>query len=272
MFTDGAGVLTGVAAFIAGSIISQYQGAQLDQLVLPTARNPTQNMTSILQSQGLNETLKQVAFGTQTQLMADKVTTILPLKAEGSILRYEYEFAGQTLQPSLQSLLIKKNCFGPNLSVVIDAGATIVHTYRGPDGSELLSVLIDKKSCASFKKGNNLQNTLKKMAIGIQAQRLDDVTMFLRAKSTGTTFKYEYEFTGKEFPSLFEYQLTAKNCSYNVLRDVIDIGATIEHIYYRPDGRDVATITITKDDCAKITQSAECVPDDGGASGKPICE
>ena len=272
MFKGGAGILTGVAAIIAGSIISQYQGAQMDQLVLTTVRNPTQDMTSILQSQGLNETLKQAAFGTQTHLMADKITTMLPLTADGSILRYEYEFAGHALQPSLQSLLIQKNCSGPNLGVVIDAGATIVHTYRRPDGSELLSVLIDKKSCASFNESNNLQNTLKKMAEGIQARRLDDVTIFLRAESAGTTFRYEYEFTGKVFPKLMWHQLTVNNCSTKILRDVIDIGATIEHSYHSPDGKEVATIVIAKDDCAKITQSAECVPDDGGSSGKPICE
>ena len=103
---------------------------------------------AMLRAQGLETTLSQMAAEVPSQKV-DETTTLLRVEARATTLRYVYQVDtdAQNLPVSVRRGLTKHNCTYEALALVIQAGATIVHFYGRPDGTELGTVTITQTIC-----------------------------------------------------------------------------------------------------------------------------
>lgn len=103
---------------------------------------------AMLRAQGLETTLSQMAAEVPSQKV-DETTTLLRVEARATTLRYVYQVDtdAQNLPASVRRGLTKHNCTYEALAPVIQAGATIVHFYGRPDGTELGTVTITQTIC-----------------------------------------------------------------------------------------------------------------------------
>lgn len=100
-------------------------------------------------------------------------------------------------------------------------------------------------------RGHGLEETLRQVAAGVPSQRVDETTTLLRASGDGTTLRYVYEVSTnpKALPMSMRIGLVQHNCKFELLRPVIEAGATIEHSYQRTDGAEIGVVTVTRDIC-----------------------
>lgn len=96
-----------------------------------------------------------------------------------------------------------------------------------------------------------LEATLSQMAAGVPSQKVDETTTLLRVEGTGTTLRYVYEVSMdlSAIPASMRMGLIKNNCTYEVIRPVIEAGATVEHVYQRKDGTEIGTVTVTRQVC-----------------------
>lgn len=106
------------------------------------------SIAAMLRAQGLEAVLKQMAPEVPSQKV-DETTTLLRVEASATTLRYVYQVDtdAQNLPASVRRGLTKHNCTYEALASVIQAGATIVHFYGRPDGTELGMVTITQTIC-----------------------------------------------------------------------------------------------------------------------------
>lgn len=96
-----------------------------------------------------------------------------------------------------------------------------------------------------------LEQTLAMMAAEVPPQRVDEVTALLRVSSEGTTLRYQYEVTSGAavLPMSLRVGLVQHNCTNEAMRLLIQGGATIQHVYVSPDGREIGTVDVTRSLC-----------------------
>jgi hypothetical protein len=100
-------------------------------------------------------------------------------------------------------------------------------------------------------RGKGLEETLRRIAADVPRQRVDEMTILLRVLGDGTTLRYVYEVSTSlnALPTSLRLGLVRHNCNFEALRHLIEAGATIEHLYQRPDGTKISIITVTREIC-----------------------
>jgi hypothetical protein len=100
-------------------------------------------------------------------------------------------------------------------------------------------------------RGQGLEATLRRMAAGVQSNRVDEATTLLRVDGDGTTLRYIYEVStdGMALSDAMRTGVLKHNCALEALRPVIQAGATIEHVYRRRDGSEIGTVLVTRQLC-----------------------
>ncbi|MBV1897710.1 MAG: hypothetical protein KUG70_14710 [Rhodobacteraceae bacterium] len=96
-----------------------------------------------------------------------------------------------------------------------------------------------------------IDETLRQMAAEVPSQQIDETTTLLRVEGDGKTLRYLYEVTAavQVLPPSMRTGLIQKNCDFELLRSVLEAGATLEHVYRQRDGSEVGTVTVTRQIC-----------------------
>jgi len=101
-------------------------------------------------------------------------------------------------------------------------------------------------------RAHGLDATLREMALGFPTPSpIDDVTTLTQVEGDGTTLRYTYEVMAviDTLPMSVRTGLTRQNCTYAAMRPVIEAGATLEHVYLRPDGSEIGVVKVNQDIC-----------------------
>jgi hypothetical protein len=100
-------------------------------------------------------------------------------------------------------------------------------------------------------RSQGIEETLLQLASEVPSLRVDETTNLLRAVGDGTILRYVYEVSTNVgvLPLSMRTGLVQQNCTYDLLRPLIEAGAIIEHIYKRTDGSEIGVVTVTRDDC-----------------------
>jgi hypothetical protein len=95
-----------------------------------------------------------------------------------------------------------------------------------------------------------IENALKSMTTQIP-QKIDEVTTLLRVEADRNVLQYVYELSSSvnEIPYSFGGELIGDNCKNSVIIPLLKKGATIKHIYLRPDGSEIGTVHVTPQLC-----------------------
>ncbi|MGP1253296.1 MAG: hypothetical protein ACTS10_02705 [Kiloniellales bacterium] len=102
-----------------------------------------------------------------------------------------------------------------------------------------------------------LEAALQQIASETPSTPTEEAATFLRLESDGSRLRYIYEVSASEtsLPESGVITVSVHNCSHQRLRLVIDAGATIEHLYLRPDGSEVGSTEVTQLLCAILIDS-----------------
>jgi hypothetical protein len=96
-----------------------------------------------------------------------------------------------------------------------------------------------------------IEATLSAIAKEVPPQRVDEVTLLLRVEAQEATLRYVYEVSAEvtTLADTVRSGLIEQNCNYEGLRNLIVEGATIEHLYNRPDGTPLSLVTVDRPTC-----------------------
>jgi hypothetical protein len=146
------GVLIGFVLLVAGVALATFTQVGLDRMVAKAENNPVALRAGVdimLRSQGIEETLRQLASEVPTGQRIDEVTILLRVTGDGTTLRYLYEVSTNpdALPISMHTNLVQHNCTYEALHAVIEAGATIEHVYQRTNGSEIGVVAVTRDIC-----------------------------------------------------------------------------------------------------------------------------
>ncbi len=138
------GVAVG-CAMVAAIVAS---GTLLDRAI---ERNPDpgSGVLFMLQSRGLDATLKTIAGQEGLPVLIDAVTTLVRIEAEGSRLRRTYvvEIVGFDLTADFRKEIPLSVCAFRPFNVLMRAGATFEEVYTREDGSAIGTEIVDRRSC-----------------------------------------------------------------------------------------------------------------------------
>jgi hypothetical protein len=123
------------------------------------------------------------------------------------------------------------------------AGAMVLRAQNDPEMQQI--------SINMMLTNQGLETTLRQMAAEVPSQRVDEVTTLLRVESAGSVLRYVYEISTDVavLPASISQGLAQSNCLFELMRPVIEAGATIEHVYQRVDGSEIGTVTVTRQVC-----------------------
>lgn len=145
------GVILGFFLLALGQGITKASDVVLNNMIKRAGADAELQSISteaLLRAQGLETTLSQMAAEVPSQKV-DKTTTLLRVEARATTLRYVYQVDtdAQNLPASTRRGLTEHNCNYEAIAPVILAGATIVHFFGRPDGTELGTVTITQNIC-----------------------------------------------------------------------------------------------------------------------------
>jgi uncharacterized membrane protein len=152
LLSGAVGVVTGFALLISGVALSAFIQTETERLAVLAQDDPALQevgLDMMLQSSGVEATLQEVAMSMPTPSKVDEITTIVQVAAEGRELIYIYELASSatSLPEAMRTNLSDQNCNYAPLRPLFDAGATLVHIYRGLDGIEIGTIKVDRAAC-----------------------------------------------------------------------------------------------------------------------------
>lgn len=97
-----------------------------------------------------------------------------------------------------------------------------------------------------------LEFTLREMSTSVQTPMpVDETTIVLRVEALGSTLRYTYEIMiPLDFlPDAMRTGLIEQNCTLSEIRPLIDSGATLEHVYFRPDRTEIGRVYVNAEAC-----------------------
>ena len=101
-------------------------------------------------------------------------------------------------------------------------------------------------------KSGGLEATLREVALGVQTpSKVDEVTTIVRVVGDGSVLRYVYEVdsSATSLPDTMRTGLINQNCNFAPLRPLIDAGATLEHLYQKPDGTEIGVVQVNSAAC-----------------------
>lgn len=145
------GVIFGFFLFGIGQVLTEVSDEALEGMARRVENDPeliTLSIEGMLRSQGLEDTLRQMAAEVPSQRI-DEVTTLLRVEGEGKTLRYLYEVSTdvRVIPISMRLATVQQNCTFEAMRPVIEAGATLEHVYRYHNGSEVGVITVTRQIC-----------------------------------------------------------------------------------------------------------------------------
>lgn len=103
-------------------------------------------------------------------------------------------------------------------------------------------------------RADGLRPFLEELASKVEANQIDNETRLLEARASGSTIRYIYEVRIDE-SSISDskiFAIHAKNCTHNGYQRLIELGATIGHVYMHLDGREYGNVSTAKELCDEL--------------------
>lgn len=152
LLTGGLGVLTGLVLFAAAigvTVHIESQSRVMLQEVQTQPKAQQAGIESLIRSQGLEETLKQIAAAVETPTTIDSVTTLARIEAVGTQLRRTYivDLDGMTITDDFRSSVRSTICAHDALISLLRAGATLREVYVEQGGRQIGSVMVTRHEC-----------------------------------------------------------------------------------------------------------------------------
>jgi hypothetical protein len=99
---------------------------------------------------------------------------------------------------------------------------------------------------------SGLEATLREVALGVPTpSKVDEITTIVQVVGDGTTLRYVYEVASDaaSLPETLRTGLTEQNCNYAPMAPLFSAGATLEHVYRKPDGSEIGVIRVDRAAC-----------------------
>lgn len=144
---NAIGTIAGFFMLALGTGIGKVAEEMTNQMA-DNAANQSAILAGMAKAQGIEATLQMIASQVPRQKI-DETTTLVGVEAEGRILRYIYEVAGQidVLPVTLRVNLAQENCSNEAIRPIISAGASLQHRYIRTDQSEIGVVEVTPQIC-----------------------------------------------------------------------------------------------------------------------------
>lgn len=151
LLTGALGVFTGLVLLFSGGALRVFIKEEMSHRIAEAEDDPAIQRAGIdmmLRVRGIEETLRQIASEVLWERV-DDTTTLLRVVADGTTLRYVYEVSTNpdALPMSMRIGLVQRNCNYGALRPLIEAGATIEHSYHRTDGVEIGVVTVTREIC-----------------------------------------------------------------------------------------------------------------------------
>lgn len=101
-------------------------------------------------------------------------------------------------------------------------------------------------------RSQGLEEVLKQIASEIPSERIDEITNRLWVEADGMALRYIYSVSVdmEQLPSSVQTGLVQQTCTDELMRPLIEAGATIEHVYYfRGDRSEIGTVPVAREMC-----------------------
>lgn len=100
-------------------------------------------------------------------------------------------------------------------------------------------------------RSQGLEETLRRIALEVPRQRVDETTTLLRVEADRATIRYIYEVSTvvDQLPGSVRAGLVQQNCGYDFLQKLMKADATIEHVYRQSDGSSIGIVTVSRQIC-----------------------
>lgn len=144
---NAIGTIAGFVMLILGTGVGKVAEEMTNQMA-DDAANQSAMLAGMAKAQGVEATLQMIASQVPRQQI-DETTTLVRVEADGRILRYVYEVAGQldALPLNLRVNLAQENCTNEVIRPIISAGASLQHRYIRTDQSEIGVVEVTPQIC-----------------------------------------------------------------------------------------------------------------------------
>ena len=152
LLTGGLGVFSGFVMLISGVALVTFIKMEGERMAVAAQSDPAMQQMGIdfmIRSNGIEQTLKEIALGVATPSPVDETTSIVKVEGDGTILRYTYEVSVDVaeLPDSMRAGLVTQNCNYMAMRPVIEAGGVLQHVYLRQDGSEIGTVDVNSRVC-----------------------------------------------------------------------------------------------------------------------------
>ncbi len=139
----------GVAVGCCGMVVAMVASGTLLGKAVERNPDPGSGVLFMLQSRGLDATLKTIAGQDGLPVLIDAVTTLVRIEAEGSRLRRTYvvEIVGFDLTADFRKEIPLSVCAFRPFNLLMRAGATFEEVYTREDGSAIGTQIVDRRSC-----------------------------------------------------------------------------------------------------------------------------
>lgn len=149
LLSGGVGVTVGIMMGAASMVLSSSFQMQADGMV--ENADAEVNIPFLIQSQGLEETLKIIAAAAEIQLpiVIDEVTTLTSTVADGNRLLHTFVVAidDVTLNDQHRSTIEQYVCADEMMISLLRNGATIEEVFIKADGSAIGSIVVTQDEC-----------------------------------------------------------------------------------------------------------------------------
>jgi uncharacterized membrane protein YhaH (DUF805 family) len=100
-------------------------------------------------------------------------------------------------------------------------------------------------------RSQGIEETLRRIAVEVPRQRVDETTTLLRVEADRMTIRYIYEVSTvvDQLPGSVRVGLVQQNCGYDFLQKLMKADATIEHVYRQSDGSSIGVVTVSRQIC-----------------------
>lgn len=141
---------------------------------------------------------------------------------------------------------------GQSIAIVRDKVLSDM-TARGANDLELQSINIKYMI-----RKDGLEATLQEIASHVAPEKLNDMTTLVRGEASAKIFKYIYfvETDNSALPESFRRQVSKGACATETLSILMKAGATVEYVYFRPDGMKLGTVPVTQAICEAAEREA----------------
>lgn len=153
LLTGGLGVLSGFVTLAIGLTLSGLLQLQMERIARQAEQDneiQTISIENMIGTQGLEQTLTQMAAEATLPQRIDELTTLTAIEADEMTLRYRFTVATEMdhFPAGLRQSLIVALCGNQAVRPILNAGATVESAYYRVDGYEIGIIAATRESCS----------------------------------------------------------------------------------------------------------------------------